>query len=172
VDVRVIAVTNRDLTKMVSQGGFRRDLYYRLSTFPITIPPLRDHHEDVGSLVSAFAKEFGARMGKTIDTMPQKAIEALQSYAWPGNIRELRNAVERAVILSRGPNLWVPVPDGAEARTPRGTTLDEVQRQHIINVLTQTGWRVRGKNGAAAVLGMNESTLRSKMNKLGIRRPG
>jgi PAS domain S-box-containing protein len=171
VDVRIIAATNRDLEQLVKQGDFRDDLYYRLSVFPITTPPLRDRREDIPQLVWAFVRELSERMGKVIESVPHKTMDAVQHNTWPGNVRELRNVVERAMILSRGPTLDIQIPDTTEPSDTDAKTLDEVQRLHIIEVLERAGWRIRGENGAAAVLGVNESTLRSRMKKLGITRP-
>jgi len=170
VDVRVTAATNRDLAKAVQNGQFREDLYYRLNVFPITIPPLRERIEDIPLLVWAFVKEFGEIMGKTIEQISQKSMDCLQRYYWPGNVRELRNVIERAIILSNDPILPIEVPKGVVSSTRENMTLTEVERNHIISILDMTGWRVRGKNGAAEILGLKPTTLDSKMAKLGIRR--
>jgi transcriptional regulator with GAF, ATPase, and Fis domain len=170
VDVRVIAATNKDLAKAVKNGQFREDLYYRLNVFPITIPPLRERIEDIPLLVWAFVKEFGEIMGKTIEQISQKSMDSLQRYYWPGNVRELRNVIERAIILCNDPILPIEVPKGAFSSTRENMTLTEVERNHIISILDMTGWRVRGKNGAAEILGLKPTTLDSKMAKLGIRR--
>jgi transcriptional regulator with GAF, ATPase, and Fis domain len=170
VDVRVIAATNRDLAKAVQNGQFREDLYYRLNVFPITIPPLRERIEDIPLLVWAFVKEFGEIMGKTIEQISQKSMDSLQRYYWPGNVRELRNVIERAIILCNDPILPIEVPKGAVSSTRGHMTLTEVERNHIISILDMTRWRVRGKNGAAEILGLKPTTLDSKMAKLGIRR--
>jgi formate hydrogenlyase transcriptional activator len=180
-DVRVIAASNRDLARMVKEGRFREDLFYRLNVFPIRLPPLRERPEDVPLLAWAFVKEFGRGLGKTVDSIPRATLEALQRYPWPGNIRELRNVIERAMIVARSPELHVELPSpfgGADtpgfapsAETPAdGLTLDEVQRRHILAVLQKTGWRVSGKNGAAAILGLKPTTLESRMARLGIKR--
>jgi len=179
VDVRVIAATNRDLVQAIQNKSFRKDLYYRLNVFPIHIPPLRERKEDIPLLVWSFVAEFGKRMGKKIDTIPQKSMQAMINYAWPGNVRELRNVIEHAMIISRGKTLVVELPgidgiSGAET-TREGdflSTLEEVERDHIVSILERTGWRVKGEGGAADVLGVKPSTLYSKMKKLGIRRPG
>ncbi len=179
VDVRVIAATNRDLVQAIQNKSFRKDLYYRLNVFPIHIPPLRERKEDIPLLVWSFVAEFGKRMGKKIDTIPQKSMQAMINYAWPGNVRELRNVIEHAMIISRGKTLVVELPGidgifGAET-TREGdflSTLEEVERDHIVSILERTGWRVKGEGGAADVLGVKPSTLYSKMKKLGIRRPG
>jgi formate hydrogenlyase transcriptional activator len=170
VDVRVIAATNRDLEQEVREGKFRKDLYYRLSVFPITMPPLLDRSEDIPSLVWAFVKEFGKVMGKPIEMIPKQTMEMLQSYSWPGNVRELKNIIERAMILTTGPTLHIDRINTDNLETPRLITLEGVERNHILQVVESTGWRVSGKNGAAELLGLKESTLRTKMGKLGIER--
>jgi len=170
VDVRMIAATNMDLEKAVRDGKFRQDLYYRLNVFPITVPPLRDRVEDIPLLVRAFVDQFSKAMGKTVTSISQSNLDALQRYPWPGNIRELRNAIERAVILSRGPNLKVEVPTAHETGARQSLSMKEVERGHILRVLERTGWRVQGKGGAAEILGLNRSTLESRMAKLGIHR--
>jgi len=171
VDVRAIAATNRDLPREVKEGRFRKDLYYRLNVFPIMIPPLRERPEDIPLLVWAFVREFKKRMGKEIESIPKKSIDALQSYPWPGNVRELRNMVERAMIVSSGKILAVQVPKLTPSETVDTPSLEDTERRHIVSVLERTGWRVAGKSGAAKILGLNHSTLFSKMKKLGIRRP-
>jgi transcriptional regulator with GAF, ATPase, and Fis domain len=173
VDVRVVAATNRDLTKEVSQGRFREDLYYRLNVFPLTVPPLRERRGDIPLLVWTFVKEHSERMGKTIESIPRKSMEALQRYLWPGNVRELKNIIERAVILSKGPDLLIEVPPIVDSeRQHSKMTLEELEKRHITNVLETTGWRVRGKNGAAEILGLKPTTLDFRIKKLGIpRRP-
>jgi formate hydrogenlyase transcriptional activator len=170
VDVRVIAATNRDLEQEVREGKFRKDLYYRLSVFPITMPPLLDRSEDIPSLVWSFVKEFGKVMGKPIEMIPKQTMEMLQSYSWPGNVRELKNIIERAMILTTGPTLHIDRINTDNLETPRLITLEGVERNHILQVVESTGWRVSGKNGAAELLGLKESTLRTKMGKLGIER--
>jgi len=170
VDVRVIAATNRDLAKAVSEGSFRQDLYYRLNVFPVTVPPLRDRREDIPLLVWAFIKECGEIMGKTIERIPRKNMDALQRYPWPGNIRELRNAIERTMILSKSTTVQVDLPKISDSTKPQSVTLEELERRHILGVLESTGWRVRGKNGAAELLGLKPTTLDSRIKKLGIQR--
>lgn len=173
VDVRVIAATNRDLAREVREGRFRRDLFYRLNVFPIVIPPLRDRPEDIPLMVWSFVKEFQAKMGKRIDNIQKKTMNSLQSYEWLGNGRELRNVIERAMIVSRGKTLEVLLPE-TTAVGPSGEeeiNLVAVERRHIISVLEKTSWRVTGKGGAAEVLGLKGTTLQSKMKKLGIKRP-
>ena len=170
VDVRIISATNRDLVGLVSEGGFREDLYYRLNVFQITVPPLRERREDILPLVWSFVQEFGKRMGKRIESIPQKGVEALQTYPWPGNVRELRNVTERAMIITTGPVLHTDVPKIAESQTDHFSTLEEAERQHIIAALDTTGWRVSGKDGAAEILGINPKTLESRMQRSGIER--
>jgi PAS domain S-box-containing protein len=180
VDVRVIAATNRDLTQAVAAGKFRQDLYYRLNVFPVELPPLRDRVADIPLLVHYFVSRYATKIGRAITRVPPETMRRLAAYPWPGNVRELENVIERAVILSRGPDLEVPpeaVPAGpavaavtAERSATDPEALHEVERQHIVAVLKRTGWRVDGPNGAARVLNMHPSTLRSRMQKLGIRR--
>ncbi|MGB8886140.1 MAG: sigma 54-interacting transcriptional regulator [Candidatus Korobacteraceae bacterium] len=170
VDVRIIAATNRNLETAVREGRFRDDLYYRLNVFPIKIPPLRERPEDIPPLTESFVKEFAKSFGKSIESIDKQSFDSLQLYKWPGNIRELRNTVERAVILARGPRLHIS-PPGATTGDPRiSLTLDDVEREHLRSVLEMTGWRVRGKDGAAEVLDLKPSTLESKMVKFGISR--
>ncbi len=173
VDVRVIAATNRDLEKAMAEGEFREDLYYRLNVFPIVCPPLRDHKDDIPLLVNHFVKRYATKTGKSIETVPQKVMDALVSYSWPGNVRELENTVERAVVVSSGPQLDVQDSLSDRDRAPGNTTvltLAELERDHISNVLGRTGGRIRGKNGAADILGLKPTTLESRMERLGIRR--
>ena len=170
VDVRIISATNRDLARFVSEGGFREDLYYRLNVFQITVPPLRERREDILPLVWSFVQEFSKRMGKRIESIPQKGVEALQAYPWPGNVRELRNVTERAMIITTGPVLHLDVPKIAQSGADQSGTLEEVEKRHIIEALNTTGWRVSGKDGAAEILGINPKTLESMMKKLGIQR--
>jgi len=170
VDVRIIAATNRDLAQAVRDGDFREDLYHRLNVFPIRIPPLSQRPDDIPLLVWAFVKEFAVKMGKAVDTIPRRTMEALQRYSWPGNVRELRNVVERAMILSKGPTLHAEVPAVSGSSSPQPMTLADVERAHILDVLNKTGWRVRGKNATAEILGLKPTTLESRMAKLGIRR--
>jgi formate hydrogenlyase transcriptional activator len=168
-DVRIIAATNRDLSREVTEGRFRKDLFYRLNVFPIVIPPLRDRPEDIPLMVWAFVNELQKRMGKEVENISKKSMEALQSYSWPGNARELRNVVERAMIVSSGRTLVIPLPEiPTSEKQPLGS-LKDMDRNLIESVLRRTGWRVGGKGGAAEVLGLKRSTLYSKMKKLGIK---
>jgi formate hydrogenlyase transcriptional activator len=174
VDVRILAATNRDLGQMVAERQFRSDLFYRLNVFPLTMPPLRERPEDIPPLVGYFVKEHARRLGRSIAAVPTKAMNALKAYPWPGNVRELENFIERAVLLSPGPELRVPVdelrsPTAAALAAP--ATLDEAEREHIVQALKQTNWVVGGPAGAAARLGLKRTTLLSRMRKLGIRRP-
>ena len=181
VNVRLVAATNRDLAAMVAEGRFRSDLYYRLNVFPLVLPPLRERRDDIPPLVRHFTQRFARRMGRRIETIPSAVMEALVRYPWPGNIRELQNVIERAVILSPGSALQVPLGDlqrqrpGEKAKTPvanwRAVTLADAEREHILGALRETNWVVGGPKGAAARLGMKRSTLHWKMKKLGIPRP-
>jgi formate hydrogenlyase transcriptional activator len=173
VDVRIIAATNRNLEEEVRKGRFRDDLWYRLNVFPVTMPPLRDRLDDIPLLVDFYVKKISRRMGKSIEIIPTSAMNALQNYHWPGNVRELENVLERAVINSSGPKLRL-----VDELTPRQKdlpkthkTLEAVEREHIVRTLEQAQWKVSGKNGAAEILGLNRSTLRARMRKLGISRP-
>jgi formate hydrogenlyase transcriptional activator len=193
VDVRIVAATNGDLAKLVAERAFRSDLYYRLNVFPIHIPALRERPEDVPLLVRYFVQKFSRRLNKSVAFVPADAMEALASYSWPGNIRELENFIERAVLLSPGKELRVPIPElkpvavaadaGADSSsssasltssTPSSSsisTLEDADRQHILRALRQTEWRIAGSKGAAFLLGMKRTTLQARMRKLGIRRP-
>jgi len=176
VDVRLVAATNRDLAQMVAEKQFRSDLYYRLNVFPITAPPLRERAEDIPSLVRYFAQKYGQRMNKEILTIPTEVMNTLTKYHWPGNIRELENFIERAVILSPGPDLRVPLSELKRSLETQhmgavGTkTLEEAEREHILKVLEETMWVVSGPSGAATRLGMRRTTLQARMQKLGIMR--
>jgi PAS domain S-box-containing protein len=204
VDVRIIAATNRDLSAAVAEGKFRRDLYYRLNVFPIVVPPLRERAADVPLLVSFFLQRFAKKFGKTAKQVSNETMRRLACYAWPGNIRELQNVIERAILLSPGDTLMLapdfcPAPDvrgsrreeaQTEVRGQRpevrnseslvtsaatggagGASLEDVERRHIESVLNQTNWMIEGERGAAKILNLNPSTLRSRMKNLGIKRP-
>jgi formate hydrogenlyase transcriptional activator len=175
-DARLIAATNRDLAALADEQRFRQDLFYRLNVFPISVPALRERREDIPMLVRHFAQQFARRMNKAIETIPSESMEALSAYEWPGNIRELQNLIERAVILSRGPVLEIPAdwPNGRRAApAPEGTseTLEHAERRHIVSALESCGWVIAGPKGAAARLGMKRSTLQFRMRKLGIVKP-
>jgi len=173
-DARLIAATNRDLEGMVESRSFRADLFYRLNVFPVHVPALRERQADIPLLVRHFVQQFARRMGKIVDTIPAESMAILVRYPWPGNIRELQNLVERAVILSSGPVLRVPLSDlHAPPPAPgpaKGETLEEAERRHIVDALDSSGWVVSGPAGAAAALGLKRSTLQARMEKLGIRR--
>jgi transcriptional regulator with GAF, ATPase, and Fis domain len=174
VDVRVLAATNRDLLKAVREKAFREDLYYRLSVFPVQLPPLRDRKEDIPALVLFLVNKFATRIGKRIDGVDKDTMERLLSYSWPGNVRELENVIERGVILTNGSTLQID-PDILAAGQPTAEALPEstmqgVERDHILNVLKQTRWVVDGPRGAAKILDLHPNTLRSRMKKLGIGR--
>ena len=171
VDVRVIAATNRDLQKAIEEGRFREDLYYRLNVFPIQIPPLRERPEDILPLTWAFIKDFSYAMGKQIDSIAKSGVDAMQRYPWPGNIRELKNLVERAMIESKGKTLIVKLSERHSTNISHPVTMEEVERRHIQEVLKKTNWRIRGRNGAAEILGLKPSTLYARMKKLGVERP-
>ena len=173
VNVRVIAATNRNLGEAVEGGKFREDLFYRLSVFPVTLPPLRERKEDVVLLAQYFAIKYGKRLGKKIEQIPRKVMDALKSHPWPGNIRELENVIERAVILSPGPRLDLGESLPQRSVHSHGTqplTLQEMERNHIAEVLELTGGRVSGNGGAAEILGMKPTTLDSRIKKLGIKK--
>lgn len=170
VDVRVIAASNLDLKKAISEGRFREDLYYRLNVFPIAVPALRERRGDIPLLAYAFIEELSKAMGKSIHSIPKKSLQALQAHDWPGNIRELRNEIERAMILSTGPTLKIELSSDATASSRRDMSLANADCEHIRRVLESTHWRIRGKGGAAEVLGIKPSTLESRMAKLGLRR--
>ena len=173
VDVRIIAATNRNLEEEVRRGRFREDLWYRLNVFPITMPPLRDRLDDIPPLVDFYVQKISKRMGKSIEIIPTGVMNALQKYHWPGNVRELENVLERALINSSGPKLRLV----DELKTQQKDLLtaqkklEAVEREHIVRILEQTQWKVSGENGAADILGLNRSTLRARMRKLGILKP-
>jgi formate hydrogenlyase transcriptional activator len=174
VDVRFVAATNRNLTQMVSGKEFREDLYFRLNVFPIVIPPLRERREDIPLLVEFFVQEFSRRMNRQIDTILASTMEQLTDYPWPGNIRELQNFIERAVILTTGSTLRAPLDDlkSPVESESAATTLKQVESGHILKILRQTRWVVGGPRGAAARLGLKRTTLMGKMKRLGLSRPG
>ncbi len=170
-DVRIVAATNKDLEKEAEAGRFRKDLWYRLNVFPVYVPPLRERLQDIPLFVSFFVEKYGKWIGKDFGAVDEKTIRALQTYSWPGNIRELENLIERAVITSSPGALHIDVPrDKVVPKSEKGT-MEEVERSYIIEVLNETYWRVNGPNGAATRLGMNPSTLRFRMKALGISRP-
>lgn len=176
VDTRIIAATNRDLLEEIEANRFREDLYYRLNVFPIKVPPLRERLEDIPLLVQSFVNEFAKSFGKGIESIDKESMDSLQRYSWPGNIREVRNTVERAMILARGPRLYIQAP----AALPNGVALTneaaprlflvDAEREHLRSVLEKTAWRVRGKGGAAEILGLKPTTLESMMARLRITR--
>jgi formate hydrogenlyase transcriptional activator len=174
VNVRMVAATNRNLSKAVEEGRFRADLFYRLNVFPIAIPPLRERLEDVPRLARHFAMVYASKMGKRIETISEQVLGKLMEYDWPGNVRELQNIIERAVIISTNhqleldDSLAVAAPG---ARTMPSRTLEEIERDHILSVLKSVGWRVSGDRGAAKILGLKRTTLEARMSKLGISRP-
>ena len=173
VDVRIIAATNRNLEEEVRMGRFREDLWYRLNIFPITLPPLRDRADDIPHLVDFYVNKIAKRMGKTIAVIPESVMSALQAYHWPGNIRELENVLERAVINSSGPKLHLvdELKKPGKELLANQKTLEAVEREYIMQVLEQTKWKVSGKNSAAEILGLDRSTLRGRMCKLNIQKP-
>ena len=174
VDVRLIAATNRDLGQMVADRQFRSDLYFRLNIFPIALPALRERREDIPALAYKFLKHYAGKMNKNVASIPEHTLGAMRQYHWPGNIRELQNFVERAVILSEGPSLRAPIDDlrnrAETTRTLQPVTLSEAESGHILSALRQTNWVVGGPRGAATRLGLKRTTLISKMRKLGIAR--
>ena len=169
VSVRVVAATNQDLDRLVSEKQFRNDLYYRLSVFPIRVPPLRERRDDIPLLVAYFVKMYSERMNKQIETIQSDAMEALLDYDWPGNIRQLQNFVERSVILTAGRALKCPIPELLSKRSvTEPVTLKECEREHILKAIQQSNWVIAGPHGAAARLGMPRSTLMYRMRKLAI----
>jgi transcriptional regulator with GAF, ATPase, and Fis domain len=173
VNVRLVAATNRDLTKMVADKEFRSDLYYRLKVFPITLPPLRERREDIPLLVNYFVDKHSRRLDRKIETIPSETMRVLTRWDWPGNIRELENFIERAVILTKGPILRASL---SELKLPEETiaaqdsTLEATEREHILRVLRESKGKIAGPQGAAARLGLKRTTLNSKLKKLGIER--
>ncbi len=170
-DVRVIAATNRDLRKAVKSGEFRKDLYYRLNVFPIIIPPLRERRADIPPLVWFFVRHFCEKMGKRIDKISLTSMDAVCDYHWPGNVRELKNTIERSLIINTGRTLQIELPSNLEEFEKQACTLEDVQKKHILATLKMTEWCIRGKNGAAKILGLKPTTLEARMAKLGIQRP-
>jgi formate hydrogenlyase transcriptional activator len=173
VNVRIIATTNRDLDEEIRNGRFRQDLYYRLNVFPVTVPPLRQRKDDIPLLAQAFLTRFSRKLGKQVTSIPKETMKALQDYPWPGNVRELESIIERAVILCPGPVLQLA--DKLDISSPLLSstvkTLEETERNQILKILSESRWRIEGKDGAAAILGLHPSTLRARMHKFGIARP-
>jgi transcriptional regulator with GAF, ATPase, and Fis domain len=177
VNVRVIAATNRNLQQAIEKKEFREDLYYRLNVFPVICPPLRDRKDDIPLLVKHFCQKHEGKIGKKVSDIHPKVMDALVAYDWPGNIRELENIIERAMILSRDNSLeygeWVPTQKIEPGKTSASTTkLEDVEKEHIIEVLKKTNWKVSGEKGAAKILGLNPTTLEARMKKMGIKREG
>jgi transcriptional regulator with GAF, ATPase, and Fis domain len=171
VNTRIVAATHRDLEQRVGAGDFRADLFYRLNVFPIHVPPLRDRVEDIPLLIWRFVGEFSTAFNKSIEEITRENMAALQRYPWPGNIRELRNVVERAMIVATGPRLTIPTPMPLNLGRTNSVKLVDVQKDHIRSVLESAGWRVRGSGGAADRLGLRPTTLETRMAKLGLTRP-
>jgi len=170
-DVRIIAATNRDLSAMVAEGSFREDLFHRLNVFPIEVPPLRDRVEDIPRLVWTFVQEFNGKMGRSVDAIPKVVMDRLKQHSWSGNVRELRNAIERAMIVSHGRSLVISLPECRMAGEGQPCSLEDVERRHIVRVLDRVHWRISGSGGAAEILGLPPTTLHSRLKKLGISRP-
>jgi len=172
VDVRVVAATHRDLKQMVEEGTFRSDLYYRLHVFPLTVPPLRDRPEDIPSIVRHFVAKYSQRMNRQIETISPRTMEVLKDHAWPGNVRELQNFIERAVILSPGTSLRAPLDELIQERVQSSpthlSTLEEMEREHVLRALKESNWVTGGPKGAAAKLGMKRTTLAYRIRKLRI----
>ena len=172
VDVRVVAATHRNLKKLVEDGVFRSDLYYRLHVFPLPVPPLREHREDIPLLVRHFVDEYARRMKRHIETIPYYAMQAITSYSWPGNVRELQNFIERSVILSSGTALRPPVaelkPAAVQWPSANLSTMEDMEREHVLRAIRASNWRIGGPNGAAARLGMKRTTLAYRIRKLNI----
>jgi len=172
IDARLVAATHRDLGRLVERGRFREDLFYRINVFPIRIPPLRERVADIPLLVWHFITQFSERFNKPIDAVSAEDMSALQRYPWPGNIRELRNVIERAMILARSPRLSIALPASAPQSTSGSSKLVDIERTHIHSVLVNAEWRIRGVGGAAERLGLAPTTLETRMAKLGLVRPG
>jgi transcriptional regulator with GAF, ATPase, and Fis domain len=171
VDTRIIAATHRNLEERIAEGTFREDLYYRLNVFPIHVPPLRERKEDIPLLVWRFVQEFSKSFGKHVNSIAEESMAALQRYEWPGNLRELRNVVERAMITSQSSCLTITTPETSVAASQRSQRLVDVEREHMRRVLEAANWRIRGTDGAAERLGVKPTTLETRMAKLGIKRP-
>jgi transcriptional regulator with GAF, ATPase, and Fis domain len=174
-NVRIIAATNRDLAKEIKTGKFREDLFYRLSVFPITIPPLRQRKDDIQLLINHFVAKFNIKIGKKIESVSKQSLNALHEYHWPGNVRELESIIERAVIICQGNTLQIfekfeAIKNTVQSSDPDTRPLVEMEHDHILQVLKRTGWRIEGAKGAAILLGLNASTLRARMRKYGISR--
>ncbi len=169
VDVRVIAATNRNLANAVRDGSFRQDLFYRLNVFPLVVPPLRERREDIPMLAWTFAQQLGQSMGKPVERIPQETMTALQQHPWPGNVRELRNVIERAIIMATSSTLRVEL-EHSDAASSSTATLRDNERDHIVEALQRSRWRIRGVGGAAEILGIKPTTLEARIQKLGIRR--
>jgi transcriptional regulator with GAF, ATPase, and Fis domain len=170
-DVRIVAATHRHLEQRIAAQTFREDLFYRLNVFPVRVPPLRDRVEDIPLLVWRFVEEFSKAFGKRIDTIPRDDMAALQRCPWPGNIRELRNVVERAMIVATGPQLRIVPPEASQPGGRHSVVMVDVEKEHIRGVLQSAGWRIRGPGGAAERLGLRPTTLETRMARLGIARP-
>ena len=171
VDARIIAATHRDLEARLADGSFREDLFYRLSVFPIRIPPLRERVDDIPILVRHFVGDFSKVLGRSVETVSRADMNALQRYTWPGNIRELRNVVERSMIVANGSRLEISLPVSSNQEELRSVRLTDVEKEHIRRVLERAGWRIRGSGGAAERLGLRPTTLETRMAKLGLVRP-
>jgi formate hydrogenlyase transcriptional activator len=171
VDCRIIAATHRNLEKLVAEGAFREDLYYRLNVFPIRVPPLRERLEDIPLLAWRFIDEFSRAFGKRIESVAPESLAALARHSWPGNIRELRNVVERAMITATGAALTIALPSKPRKAATHSSRLVDVEREHIRSVLDSTSWRIRGSGGAAEQLGLKPTTLETRLQKLGLKRP-
>jgi transcriptional regulator with GAF, ATPase, and Fis domain len=169
-DARVITATNRNLEEEVRNGRFRKDLWYRLNIFPINVPPLRLRKDDIPPLVQWFVNKYTAKTGKQIESIHKKTMLALQRYDWPGNIRELENLIERAIITAQNRVLEVDLPENSCPIIKEDKTLEEVEREYIINVLEKTKWKISGPGSASMIIGIHPNTLRSRLKKLGIKK--
>jgi len=174
VDVRILAASNRNLAEAVREGRFRMDLYYRLLVIPVEVPPLRERREDIPALAAHFVRVLARQFGRRVHRIPEATMRQFMAYDWPGNVRELENLLARAVVLSPGEVLDAPLDLVAANRSPEVShthSLEDAERRHVTGILVSTGWVVEGPKGAAKILEMNASTLRSLMKRLGIRRP-